>query len=121
MGGFRPGKVPLPAHVRRIYGKSLMGEVVDETINETSQQVLEENNLRVAAQPDLKPQSNMDEVIAGHEDFLAYELNVEVMPDFEPLDMTAGLKLERRPVYAPAARRGRRGAGGARHQAEPRL
>jgi trigger factor len=95
--GFRPGKVPA-AHVRRIYGKALMGEVVDETINETSKQVLEENNLRVATQPDLKPQSNMDEVIAGHED-LAYELNVEVMPDFEPLDVT-GLKLER-PVYAP--------------------
>jgi trigger factor len=95
--GFRPGKVPA-AHVRRIYGKALMGEVVDETINETSKQVLEENNLRVATQPDLKPQSNMDEVIAGHED-LAYELNVEVMPDFEPLDVT-GLKLER-PIYAP--------------------
>jgi trigger factor len=97
--GFRPGKVP-PAHVRRIYGKALMGEVVDETINETSKQVLEDNNLRVAAQPDLKPQSNMDEVIAGHED-LAYELNVEVMPDFEPLD-AAGLKLDRL-VYAPTA------------------
>jgi trigger factor len=95
--GFRPGKVP-PAHVRRIYGKALMGEVVDETITETSKQVLEENNLRVATQPDLKPQSDMDEVIAGHQD-LAYELNVEVMPDFEPLDVT-GLKLER-PVYAP--------------------
>jgi trigger factor len=97
--GFRPGKVP-PAHVRRIYGKALMGEVVDETINETSKQVLEDNNLRVAAQPDLKPQSNLDEVIAGHQD-LAYELNVEVMPDFEPLDAT-GLKLERL-VYAPTA------------------
>jgi trigger factor len=95
--GFRPGKVPA-AHVRRIYGKALMGELVDETINETSKQVLEDNNLRVAAQPELKPQSNMDEVIAGHED-LAYELNVEVMPDFEPID-AAGLKLERL-VYAP--------------------
>jgi trigger factor len=90
--GFRPGKVP-PAHVRRIYGKALMGEVVDETINETSQKVLEENNLRPAAQPDLKPQSNLEEVIAGKQD-LAYELNVEVMPEFEPVDAT-GLKLER--------------------------
>ena len=94
--GFRPGKVP-PAHVRRIYGKALMGEVVEQTIDETSKQVLEDNGLRVAAQPDLTPQSNMDEVIAGKED-LAYELNVEVMPDFEPLDV-AGLDLER-PVYS---------------------
>ncbi|MGH6971310.1 MAG: trigger factor family protein, partial [Caulobacteraceae bacterium] len=30
--GFRPGKVPA-AHVKRIYGKALMGEVVDETLN----------------------------------------------------------------------------------------
>ncbi|HEY2708450.1 MAG TPA: trigger factor [Caulobacteraceae bacterium] len=96
--GFRPGKVP-PAHVRRIYGKALMSEVVEQTLDETSKQVLEDNGLRIAAQPDLKPQSNMDEVIAGHED-LAYELNVEVMPDFEPVDVS-GLKLER-PVYAPS-------------------
>jgi len=96
--GFRPGKVP-PAHVRRIYGKALMGEVVEQTLDETSKQVLEDNGLRIAAQPDLKPQSNMDEVIAGHED-LSYELNVEVMPDFEPVD-PAGLKLER-PVYTPS-------------------
>jgi trigger factor len=94
--GFRPGKVP-PAHVRRIYGKALMGEVVEQTIDETSKQVLEDNGLRVAAQPDLTPQSNMDEVIAGKED-LAYELNVEVMPDFEPLD-AATLSLER-PIYS---------------------
>src|SRR5271155_4200851 len=72
--GFRPGKVP-PAHVRRIYGKALMGEVVEQTLNESSQQVLDQNNLRVAAQPDLKPESDMAQVLAGKED-LAYELNV---------------------------------------------
>ena len=96
--GFRPGKLP-PAHVRRIYGKALMGEVVEQTLDETSKQVLEDNGLRIATQPDLKPLSNMDEVIAGHEE-LSYELNVEVMPDFEPLD-TKGLKIER-PVYTPS-------------------
>jgi trigger factor len=97
--GFRPGKVPA-AHVRRVYGKALMGEVVEQTLNETSQQVLTDNGLRVAAQPDLKPESDMEAVIAGRED-LAYELNVEVMPDFEPMDVSA-LKLER-PVYTPTS------------------
>jgi trigger factor len=96
--GFRPGKVPA-AHVRRIYGKALMGEVVEQTIDETSKQVVAENNLRVAAQPDLQPKSNMDEVIAGKED-LSYELNIEVMPDFEPVDV-ATLALTR-PVYTPS-------------------
>jgi trigger factor len=93
--GFRPGKVPT-AHVRRIYGKALMSEVVEQTLDETSKAVLRDNELRIAAQPDLAPQSNMDEVIAGHED-LSYDLNVEVMPDFEPIDVFA-LKLTR-PVY----------------------
>jgi trigger factor len=96
--GFRPGKVPM-AHVRRIYGKALMGELVEQTLNESSQKVLDDNGLRVAAQPDLTPQSDMDQVIAGKQD-LDYEMNVEVMPDFEPMDVAA-LKLERL-VYSPA-------------------
>ena len=57
--GFRPGKVPT-AHVRRVYGKSLMGEVIEQAFNETSQKVLEDNKLRPAAQPDLKHVSDMD-------------------------------------------------------------
>jgi trigger factor len=97
--GFRPGKVPL-AHVRRIYGKALMGEVVEKTLSETSQKVLEEQRLRIAAQPNLEPRSDMDQVIAGRED-LSYDLNVEVMPEFEPIDV-AGLKLTR-PIYRPTA------------------
>ncbi|MDR3510395.1 MAG: trigger factor [Caulobacteraceae bacterium] len=96
--GFRPGKVP-QAHVRRLYGKSLMGEVIEQTLSETSQKVLDDNNLRVASQPDLKPESDMDKVLAGKAD-LAYEMAVEVMPDFTPVD-PASLKLER-PVHTPA-------------------
>ncbi len=95
--GFRPGKVP-PAHVKRIYGKALMGEVVEQTLNESSQQVLDEQKLRVAAQPDLLPQGDMEQVLAGKED-LSFELNVEVMPDFDPIDVS-GLSLTR-PVYKP--------------------
>src|SRR5262245_10398073 len=93
--GFRPGKVP-PAHVKRIYGKALMGEVVEQALSETSQKVVEDNKLRVAAQPDLQPQSDMEQVLAGHAD-LAFELNIEVMPDFEPTDVTAIAVT--RPVY----------------------
>ena len=95
--GFRPGKVPT-AHVRRLYGKSIMGEVIEQTLNESSQKVLEDNNLRVATQPDLTPASDMDKVLAGESD-LDFDIAVEVMPDFEPID-PATLKLER-PVYTP--------------------
>ena len=95
--GFRKGKVPA-AHVRRVHGKALMQEVVQEALNETTQKVLDDNKLRPASQPDLKPESDMNAVLAGGAD-LAYELAVELMPDFEPID-TSKLKLKR-PVYAP--------------------
>ena len=98
--GFRPGKVPT-AHVRRLYGKALMSEVVEKTLNETTQKVLEDNKLRPAADPDLKPEGDMDAVIEGKAD-LAYEIAVDVMPDFEPVDVsTLSLK---RPVYEPTAK-----------------
>jgi trigger factor len=93
--GFRPGKVP-KAHVRRLYGKALMGEVVDKTLSDTSQRVLNEQRLRIASPPDLKPVSDMEQVLAGRED-LAYDIDVEVMPEFEPIDVST-LVLER-PVY----------------------
>ncbi|MDB5472240.1 MAG: trigger factor [Caulobacter sp.] len=95
--GFRPGKVPV-AHVKRVYGKGLMGEVIDATLNETTQKILDDNKLRPAAQPDLKPTVDMDAVMDGKSD-LAYDLSVELMPDFEPVDVSK-LKLTR-PVYAP--------------------
>jgi len=96
--GFRPGKVPA-AHVRRVYGKSLMGEVIEQTINESSQKVLADYNLRPATQPDLKPESDMEKVFAGQAD-LDFELAVELMPDFEPIDPST-LKLKKL-VYLPS-------------------
>jgi trigger factor len=96
--GFRPGKVPA-AHVRRLYGKSLMGEVIEQTLTESSQKVLDDNHLRAASQPDLKPESDMNQVLEGKAD-LAYEMAVEVMPEFEPVDPRT-LTLER-PVHTPS-------------------
>ncbi len=90
--GFRPGKVP-QAHVRRLYGKALMSEVVEKTLNETSQQVLSDHQLRVASRPEMTPVSDMEAVIAGGVD-LAYDIEVEVMPDFDPVDVST-LSLER--------------------------
>ncbi|MDP3748755.1 MAG: trigger factor [Phenylobacterium sp.] len=95
--GFRPGKVPA-AHVRRLHGKALMAEVVQQAINESSQKVLTDNNLRPAGEPDLKPEGDFEKVIEGSAD-LAYELAIEVMPEFEPTDLTK-ISLKR-PVYEP--------------------
>jgi trigger factor len=96
--GFRPGKVPA-AHVRRLYGKGLMSEVLEQTLSETTQKVLDENKVRAASEPDLKPEGDLAEVIEGKAD-LAYEIAVDVMPEFEPVD-PAKLSLTR-PVYEPS-------------------
>lgn len=97
--GFRPGKVPA-THVRKLYGKALMSEVVEQTLSEGTQKVLADNKLRPAGDPDLKPEGDIGQVIEGKAD-LAYELAIEVMPDFEPIDL-AGVSLEK-PVYEPTA------------------
>ena len=95
--GFRPGKVP-PAHVRRVHGKALMAEVVEATISESTQKVLEENKLRPAGEPDLKPEGDLQDVVDGKAD-LAFDISLELMPDFEPVDPST-LELVR-PVYTP--------------------
>ncbi len=94
--GFRPGKVPA-AHVKRMYGKSLMSEIVQQALNDSQKTALDEAKVRVAASPDLKlDETDIERVLAGKAD-LAYDLSVQVMPDFEPMDVsTITLK---RPVH----------------------
>ncbi len=96
--GFRPGKVPV-SHVRKTYGRDLMGEIVNEALNESSQKALDEAKVRPAAPAEMKLTSDMDKVVAGQED-LAYEMALEIMPDFKPVDPKS-LKLTR-PVYEAA-------------------
>jgi trigger factor len=93
--GFRPGKVPA-AHVKRLYGKSIMGEVVEQTLNESTQKAIDDAKVRPATQPEMKLESDMDKVLAGQQD-LAYEIQLEVMPEFRPID-PATVELTR-PVY----------------------
>ncbi len=92
--GFRPGKVPA-AHVRKMFGRDLMGELINKLVTETNQKALEDAELRPAGQPEFHMESDMDKVVQGEAD-LAYHLHVDVMPEFEPADVA---KLEiKRPV-----------------------
>ncbi len=95
--GFRPGKVPA-AHVRKMYGKGLMQEVVEQTLQETQAKAIEDAKIRPAATPDINFTGDVEQVLLGSAD-LSYELSVELMPDFEPVD-PATLSLTR-PVYEP--------------------
>jgi trigger factor len=82
--GFRVGKVP-GAHVRRIYGESLMSEIVQNAFQKGVDAAIQQRDLRLASSPDLKFEGDVDPVIRGKSD-LVYTVDVEVMPDFEPVD-----------------------------------
>lgn len=85
--GFRPGKVPV-ALLRKRFGPSLVGEVLDATVNDASQRTMNERGLRPAGTPKVEITSYKD----GGD--LEYTFVVEVMPEIAPVDYGA-LKLER--------------------------
>jgi len=84
LNGFRPGKVPV-SHIRKMFGQSIMNDVVQETVTETTQKVIEDNKLRPAGQPKIDLRANGAEVTTGKAD-LEYTLEVETIPEFEPVD-----------------------------------
>jgi len=84
--GFRPGRVPLPI-VRQRYGTAVMAEVLQESVDEATQQVLSDRGLRAATQPKVdvvslpvKPQETSD---------LEFKVEVELLPDIAIPDLAA--------------------------------
>ncbi|MBP6011918.1 MAG: trigger factor [Alphaproteobacteria bacterium] len=82
--GFRPGKVPV-SHLRKTFGKSMMGEIVQEAVAEFSQKAVEDRSLRPAMSPTIQLVSPVDKVIAGSED-LVFTMGVDLMPEFKLVD-----------------------------------
>src|SRR5258708_39049804 len=62
--GFRPGKAPV-SHLKRQFGKSIMGEVVEAAVNEGSQKVIADNNLKPALQPRVEPVGSVEDAVDG--------------------------------------------------------
>src|ERR1700754_4181067 len=48
--GFRPGMVP-PAHIKRMYGKSILVDTVNNLLNDTINKYLTDEKLEVLGQP----------------------------------------------------------------------
>jgi len=90
--GFRPGKVPV-AHLRKTFGKSMMGEIVQEAVAETSQKAVEERSLRPAMSPQIQMVSQFEQVINGGED-LVFTMGIDLMPDFKLAELS-GISLVR--------------------------
>ncbi|MGL5735011.1 MAG: trigger factor family protein, partial [Beijerinckiaceae bacterium] len=50
--GFRPGKVPT-GHLKRMYGRSVMGDVLQNAINEANKSIIDERGLKLAMEPQI--------------------------------------------------------------------
>lgn len=88
--GFRPGKVPLPV-VRQRYGTAVTAEVLEESVNLATQQVLSERGLRPATQPKVDLLSK--DIAAGAASDLEFTFELELLPeitlpDFSTITLT---------------------------------
>src|SRR5690606_20877827 len=92
--GFRPGKVPV-SHLKKVYGRSAMSEVMTDAINTTVSKTLEERSERAAAQPKVdltEDQAEINRVLEGQAD-LSFDVSYEVLPPVSLMEFK-GLTLE---------------------------
>jgi trigger factor len=84
INGFRPGKVPV-AHLKRVYGRSVMADVVQEAITEANKQIVDDNGLRLAQEPKVElptDQASIEAALEARGD-LNFKVALEVLPKFE--------------------------------------
>ena len=101
--GFRRGKVPAN-HIRKVYGRSLMAEVMQKAVEESTEKAIAERKERPAFEPRIDFPEDKDEierVMEGQSD-LAYSVSFEVLPDIKVADLTT-LELERLAADVPVA------------------
>ncbi|HEX5796716.1 MAG TPA: trigger factor [Geminicoccaceae bacterium] len=82
MPGFRPGKVPVTL-LRKQYGRSVMGEVLEQAVNQGSQKAISDHELR----PALRPKIEVTSFDEGTD--LEFTMAVEVLPKVPPIDLKA--------------------------------
>src|SRR6185503_3174486 len=90
--GFRPGKAPV-SFLKKQFGKSMMGEVVEQVVNDGSAKAISDNSLKPAFAPRVEPVGELEQVMDGKAD-LEFTVTVDLMPDFELTDVSK-MKIER--------------------------
>ncbi len=90
--GFRKGKAPLP-FLKKMYGKGVMSEILQEIVNETSFKAFTDRNLKPATTPHPHLTGDIEQVMDGKAD-LEYSVHAEILPEFEPMSID-GLALKR--------------------------
>jgi len=87
INGFRPGKVPV-SHLKKVYGRSVMAETIDQTIRDTNSQIFTERGFRLATEPKVTmptEQKAVEDVLTGKSD-LTYTVSIEVVPVIQLAD-----------------------------------
>ncbi|MBR0964431.1 trigger factor [Bradyrhizobium diazoefficiens] len=87
INGFRPGKVPV-SHLKKVYGRSVMAETIDQTIRDTNTQLFSERGFRLATEPKItmpSEQAEVEELLNGKTD-LTYTVAIEVVPSIALAD-----------------------------------
>jgi trigger factor len=82
--GFRPGKAPI-GHLKKLYGKSIMGDVLQEAVNDANRKIVEEHQLRIAVEPKIEFPGGQEEVeraLEAEGDF-AFTVLFETLPKIE--------------------------------------
>ncbi len=95
LNGFRPGKVPKD-HLKRVYGRSVMADVVQDAINAANKKIIDDHGLRLAQEPkvDLPEDKATIEAALEARGDLNLKIALEVLPKFEIGEFT-DLTLER--------------------------
>ncbi len=87
LNGFRPGKVPV-AHLKKVYGRSVAAETVEQLIRDTNAGIFTERGFRLATEPKVTmptEEKEIEAILEGKSD-LNYSVAIEVVPAIELAD-----------------------------------
>jgi trigger factor len=87
INGFRPGKVPV-AHLKKVYGKSVLAETIEQTVRDTNSQIFTERGFKLATEPKVtlpNEEKDVEQLLAGKSD-LSYTVAIEVVPEIALAD-----------------------------------
>jgi trigger factor len=76
------------SHLKKVYGRSVMAETIDQTIRDTNTQIFTDRGFRLATEPKITMPTEQDEVeelLAGKTD-LTYTVAIEVVPTIQLAD-----------------------------------
>jgi len=101
LNGFRAGKVPVQ-HLRKMYGRSFMAEVVNEIVSSSPRNILAERGEKAAMQPEItmtEDEKEAEKILNGGQDF-EFSIDYEVIPAIETKDLS-GIKITRQVYDVP--------------------